>query len=84
MTVLAETKHKLANSKFVAKNLYICRDTAVFVTRLHGTAIAKTALFMCTICDRDVGHQSAITPIVKAFHSFNVSGKDTAICITVF
>ena len=62
-------------SKFGAKNLYICRDTAVFVTRLHGTAIAKTAMFMCAICDCYVGHQSAITPIPKAFHSFKSIGS---------
>ena len=71
--------HRLMNhrSKFGADYLHICRDTAVFVTGLHGTTtIAKTAIFMRAhaIRDRNVGLQSSTTPRPKAFHSFNVSG----------
>ena len=59
---------------YVHVYMYICdRVRGYFYNRASRNRIAKTAIFMRAIRNRDVRLQSAITRRAKAFHSFNVS-----------
>ena len=61
------------SSKYGVDNPYICQDTAIFVTGIHRTAIAKTAIIVLAIRDHDVGLQSAFTPRENFFQTINTS-----------
>ena len=67
--------------KFGADNSYICGDTAVFVTGLHGMQLPKWQSLCVQYAIAMSAFKPPLCPGQKRLHSFNVSGQTSYVTV---